>query len=214
MNKVGVFVFSILAFVGSTTSARSELSDWRNGQNANSHYMRSYGQALPPIGHVGFCRRNPAECNARSSDTERFELTAQRRQDLNDVNAIVNEMVKPESDLELYGRLEHWTYPSAKGDCEDYVLLKRRMLMERGWPSSALLITVVRDERNEGHAVLTARTDSGDFILDNKKQDVMVWNASGYTFIKRQSFDNPVSWVSLMPPGLPQQATLSGTKAR
>ena len=214
MSKVGVFVFSILSLVGVTTGARAEISDWRNGQNTNSHYMRSYGQALPPIGHVGFCRRNPGECSAPSSDTERFQLTPQGEQDLREVNNIVNQMVRPESDLQLYGRLEHWTYPNGKGDCEDYVLLKRRMLMERGWPASALLITVVRDEHNEGHAVLTARTDSGDFILDNKKPNVMVWSTSGYTFIKRQSFNNPVSWVSLMPPGLPQQATLSGTRAR
>ena len=53
------------------------------------------------------------------------------------------------TDLDLYGRIEHWTYPAAMGDCEDYVLLKRRLLRERGWPSSALLITVVRDENNK-----------------------------------------------------------------
>ena len=40
--------------------------------------------------------------------------------------------------------------------------------MLRGWPESKLLITVVRDENNEGHAVLTVRTDEGDFILDNR----------------------------------------------
>jgi len=44
------------------------------------------------------------------------------------------------------------------------------MLLEAGWPRQALLITVVRDKRGDGHAVLTVTTDRGDFILDNQKQ--------------------------------------------
>lgn len=214
MNKVGTFISILLTFAAVPTAARSDNSEWRDGQNVNSPYMRSYGHALPPIGHVGFCRRNPTECATLADDSERVDLTAKRERDLREVNDLVNQLVKPESDLQLYGRLEHWTYPSEKGDCEDYVLLKRKLLLERGWPASALLITVVRDEHNEGHAILTARTNNGDFILDNKRKGVLVWNDSGYTFIKRQSFNNPISWVSLMPPGLPQEATLSGTRAR
>ena len=58
--------------------------------------------------------------------------------------------------------VEKWSYPDdGYGDCEDYVLLKRRLLAARGFPESTLLITVVRDENNEGHAVLTVRTDRG-----------------------------------------------------
>jgi len=30
---------------------------------------------------------------------------------------------------------------TATGDCEDYVLLKRKMLIDAGWPREALLIT-------------------------------------------------------------------------
>ena len=213
MTKVGVFILNLLVFSAASTAAHSETSSWHNGQNVGSPYMRSYGHALPPIGHVGFCHRNPADCNKPAEDTERVELTPKRERDLREVNDLVNQMVKPESDLQLYGRLEHWTYPSEKGDCEDYVLLKRRLLLERSWPASALLITVVRDEHNEGHAILTVRTSNGDFILDNKKKDVLVWNSSGYSFIKRQSFNDPISWVSLMPPGLPQETTLSSSKA-
>ena len=41
------------------------------------------------------------------------------------------------------------------GDCEDYVLLKRRMLIQSGWPREALLVTVMRNEQDEGPAVLT-----------------------------------------------------------
>ena len=46
--------------------------------------------------------------------------------------------------MEVYGRVEFWTYPkSGKGDCDDYVLLKRKLLMKRGWPGSALRLTAV-----------------------------------------------------------------------
>jgi predicted transglutaminase-like cysteine proteinase len=71
--------------------------------------------------------------------------------------------------------------------------------MARGWPGSALLLTVVRDEKGEGHAVLTARTVQGDFILDNKVNEVKSWNRTGYDFMMRQSYLNPMIWMSLDP---------------
>src|SRR5216684_4346526 len=85
-------------------------------------------------------------------------------------------------------------------DCEDYVLLKRRMLMEAGWPREALLITVVRETSGDGHAVLTVRTDRGDFVLDNQNAAIVLWSESGYRFVKRQSQSDPNIWVSLGDP--------------
>ena len=79
------------------------------------------------------------------------------------VNAWVNESIKPMTDLEHWGVVERWNYPDdGYGDCEDYVLLKRRMLMQAGWPREALLITVVRDKKGDGHAVLTVKTDAAN----------------------------------------------------
>ncbi|MGI9385714.1 MAG: transglutaminase-like cysteine peptidase [Methyloligellaceae bacterium] len=175
--------------------------------------MRVFGESLPPIGHVGFCRRNPAECRRRPAKMERLGMTESRRQGLQMVNNMVNRMVKPVSDQDLYGRLEHWTYPAGRGDCEDYVLLKHRLLLERGWPQSALLITVVRDENNEGHAVLTVRTAQGDYVLDNKRSEVLRWNRTGYAFVKRQSSRNPRIWMSLAPTSAPRATPISGTRS-
>ena len=92
-----------------------------------------------------------------------------------------------------------WPIPLTKGDCEDYVILKRKRLMALGWPASALLITVVRDERGDGHAVLTVRTIQGDFILDNKTDEIKVWHRTRYDYIMRQSYLNPKLWMSLDP---------------
>jgi predicted transglutaminase-like cysteine proteinase len=60
-----------------------------------------------------------------------------------------------------------------------------------------LLITVVRDEKGEGHAVLTLAASDGDYILDNRRNDIRRWNDAHYTFLKRQSVRNPESWVAL-----------------
>lgn len=164
-------------------------------------FMRSFGNSLPPIGYVTFCRDHEADCRPSGPLVDRERLTAQRRNELERVNRFVNQSVKPVTDLELYGKVEFWDYPSSgKGDCEDYVLLKRRMLIERGWPESTLLITVVRDENGEGHAVLTAHTDVGDLILDNKRQEIVRWIDTPYTYVKQQSGSNPLVWSSLMPP--------------
>ena len=164
-------------------------------------YMGAFGNSLPPIGYVTFCRDHAAECRPSGPIVDREQLTAQRRNELKRVNRFVNQSVKPMTDLELYGKVDYWNYPTSfKGDCEDYVLLKRRMLIERGWPESTLLITVVRDENDEGHAVLTARTDVGDLVLDNKRQDVVRWVDTPYTYVKQQSEANPLVWTSLMSP--------------
>ena len=105
------------------------------------------------------------------------------------------------TDMDHWGVVEKWSYPDdGKGDCEDYVLLKRRMLMQAGWPREALLITVVRDKKGDGHAVLTVKTDKGDFILDNQEEQVLLWSDTGYRFVKRQSQSNPNNWVSLGDP--------------
>lgn len=180
-------------------------------QPQKAAYLQSFGNSLPPIGYVTFCREHQAECRPSGRHAGRMQLTAQRRKELEQINRYVNQSVTPVTDLDLYGKVEVWTYPSGKGDCEDYVLLKRRMLIERGWPESTLLITVVRDDNNEGHAVLTVRTDQGDFVLDNKRREVLQWATTSYTFIKRQSERNPLVWISLLPPELAPQPQISAS---
>jgi len=162
--------------------------------------MPVQGMTEAPIGHVRFCYRYPEECGeVRHGDTEVF-LTTVRWAELSSVNNRINDMIKPVSDDIQYGTIEHWTYPSSgQGDCEDYVLLKKRKLVALGWSSAALLITVVRDENDEGHAVLTVRTHRGDLILDNKHSKILAWHNTPYTYIKRQSAFNQRKWESLIP---------------
>ncbi len=83
------------------------------------------------------------------------------------------------------------------GDCEDYVLEKRRQIQALGVPLSNLLITVVRKPDGEGHAILTVRTNKGDFVLDNLSDRVKPWEDTGYWYLKRQASNHTGRWVSI-----------------
>ena len=175
-----------------------------------SAFMRIFGPAQPPHGFVRFCEATPAECSSDHGQESRFDASAERLKELDEVNRAVNKDVAPATDLEVYGVNEYWTLPRKRGDCEDYALQKRHDLAAKGWPVSALLMTVVRDEKGEGHAVLTARTAQGDFVLDNKIEDVRMWNKTPYQFVMRQSYLNPKVWVALDTRQSPLATSLSG----
>jgi predicted transglutaminase-like cysteine proteinase len=151
-----------------------------------------------PIGWVEFCSSNPAQCSGGTSQPRDIVMTQTAWRDLLKVNRWVNETVKPMTDMEHWGVIEKWSLPTdGYGDCEDYVLMKRKMLIDAGWPREALLITVVRDRNGEGHAILTVKTDKGEFVLDNQNENVVAWNETGYRFVKRQSQGDPNVWVAL-----------------
>jgi predicted transglutaminase-like cysteine proteinase len=151
-----------------------------------------------PIGWIEFCTDNPEECRSGASQPRDIVLSQTAWRDLLKVNRWVNDNVKPMTDMDHWGVVEKWSLPTdGYGDCEDYVLLKRKLLLDAGWPREALLITVVRDRKGEGHAVLTVKTDKGEFILDNQNENVVAWTETGYRFVKRQSQNDPNVWVSL-----------------
>src|SRR5512139_2085348 len=112
-----------------------------------------------PIGWIDFCADNPKDCSAGPTQPRDIVMTQTAWKDLVRVNRWVNETIRPMTDQEHWGVIERWSYPNdGYGDCEDYVLLKRKMLIRSGWPREALLVTVVSGEKDEGHAVLTVTT--------------------------------------------------------
>lgn len=154
------------------------------------------GTTNPPIGHYEFCKKNTSECRS-TNDTGPATLTRENWKTILEVNYDVNTAVTPLTDMEIYGVEELWAYPTNVGDCEDYVLLKRKRLIDKGFNPADLLITVVLQPNGDGHAVLTVRTDRGDFILDNMRTKVLLWSDTEYTYIKRQSSANAGRWVKL-----------------
>jgi len=191
-----------------TTSVQAKAGDERV-------LYASLGEATrSPIGWVEFCSENPGECRGSASEPRDIVMSQAAWRDLLKVNRWVNDTIKPMTDMDHWGVIEKWSLPSdGYGDCEDYVLLKRKMLIDAGWPREALLITVVRDKKGEGHAVLTVKTDKGEFILDNQNENVVLWTETGYRFVKRQSQGDQNVWVSLGD-GRPAVSTASARDGR
>lgn len=165
---------------------------------ANASHMKMAGLTSQPIGHHNYCKQYSYDCKIKTSNKTAPELTRQRWKDLVEVNTYSNSTITPVTDMEGFGVEELWSYPTSFGDCEDYVLMKRHMLMQRGWPASALLITVVTQPNGEGHAVLTVRTDRADYILDNLNTEIKQWNETEYTYLKRQSAKYSGYWIKIV----------------
>jgi predicted transglutaminase-like cysteine proteinase len=154
-------------------------------------------EARPVAAWTDFCARHPAECAVNVREPVRITLTPAIRAMLDSVNRRVNARIRPVTDMAHWGVVDRWDFPDdGSGDCEDFQLLKRRMLVQRGLPRRALRMTVVIDDIGEGHAVLMVRTDHGDLILDNKTSAILSAPGTGYTFIKREGQDG-LAWVTL-----------------
>lgn len=160
-------------------------------------FMPTGGLSTQPVGHYEFCQRNADEC-AKTVAMRPVELTRKLWATMVDVNNVVNTMVTPRTDMEMWGVEERWSYPTnGYGDCEDYVLEKRRRLVKAGVPVSNLLITVVRQPNGDGHAVLTVSTSMGDFVLDNLEPRILTWTDTDYQYLKRQSPKHAGMWVAI-----------------
>lgn len=173
----------------------------RAAEPASAAFAATGGETSIPYGWVDFCSRYAGECPEDAREPRPIDLTAQAMRRIRSVNANVNGAIEPVSDMNHWSVVDQWDYPTdGKGDCEDYALMKRRLLMKAGFPRQALLMTVVKEKNGDGHAVLMVRTTGGDFVLDNLVDDVRLWKETPYRFVKRQSEGNPNVWVSIGAP--------------
>jgi predicted transglutaminase-like cysteine proteinase len=157
------------------------------------------GPTSVPYGWVDLCGREPQECDQPVLPAQNIALTPDIWRMLDTVNRHVNATIQPISNFDHWGTLlDHWDYPKdGKGDCKIYALWKRKLLIDAGLPRQALLMTIVRDLDGDGHTILTVKTDRGEFILDNLRDDIRPWDETGYRFLKRQSQQNPNVWVGI-----------------
>lgn len=188
-------VFLGLALLSTNATARDSVDSV--SAIAKPANAATFGKSLPPVGYVEFCSHGQVECNVKFKSAGQLALSPESWNMLNQVNTYVNGKIKPSSDIDLYHVAEKWDYPTSAGDCEDYALLKKRYLQSMGFSANELLMTVLLDEKGEGHAVLTVVSDNGDFILDNRRDDILRWDQTSYKFLKRQSQKDPKQWVSL-----------------
>ncbi|BBF91407.1 transglutaminase-like cysteine peptidase [Blastochloris tepida] len=151
---------------------------------------------LAPIAAVRFCMDYEDECRAGGDGAARVALTEERWADLDDVNRTVNAAIRPRSDADL----DTWTLETAAGDCDDYAVRKRHILISRGWPRSAVGLAIARIPSTEYHLVAVVATDRGDYVLDNLRDRVVPWARTGYRWVMRSSADDPRLWMAIAGP--------------
>lgn len=186
----------VAAFMAATGAAAAQVNDF---PQVPKTFFRGGNDTSQPIGHYEFCRNNKSECREKDSNPVPVKMNADVWRLINRINDQVNKDITPMNDIDIFGKDEVWAYPDGVGDCEDYALEKRRRLMQAGIRASSLLMTVVRQQNGEGHAVLTVRTDKGDFILDNLEASILPMDQTGYTFLKRISEYHSGKWVTIEP---------------
>lgn len=143
-----------------------------------------------------YCERNPVACMETGS-TNRVTIDQSLWSRVKVINAYINHSVIQKQDIEIYGIDDYWDVAKDQGDCEDIALKKQKELVRNGIPVGDLLLTVVKDEKGEGHAVLTLRTNQGDYILDNKTDEIKLWSETPYKFYARQSYRDYRLWLKI-----------------
>jgi len=73
-----------------------------------------------------------------------------------------------------------------EGDCEDKSLAMRDRLIAEGWPKGALRLVLCKTEAGEDHCVLSAVTDRGVYVLDERARGVVSWRGLPYAWIARE----------------------------
>ncbi len=197
-------ISAILKTCAAAAALAGALAALQSTQAASAYSSASYApvgaSTSVPWGWVDFCQRYAGECDQGSLPALDVNLTQRAISDIARVNQWVNAHVEPETDMDHWGLADRWDYPlDGKGDCEDYALLKRKTLIDLGYPRQALLMTVVKDGDEEGHAVLTIKTNKGEFVLDNLNDEMRPWTATGYRFVKRQSQTDQNVWLTIGP---------------
>jgi predicted transglutaminase-like cysteine proteinase len=171
------------------------------GHTNDLRFVPVRSEANTPIGWRQFCKTYISECNTKPAEPRDIVLDDKAWKFLVSINKLANDNIKPMTDMEHYGMIQWWRYPDdGAGACHSYALLKRRMLLQAGWPRTAPLMTIVHESNGEGHAVLTVKTDKGEFILDNLNENIVLWSERPYRYYKRQSQSDPNLWMSLDDP--------------
>lgn len=145
------------------------------------------GRKLPPLGYQLMCLKHPKECQGGGKAS--IEATGEVMAILKRVNGQVNRAIKPRGD----GRADVWSVGVASGDCEDYVLAKRRALIKSGLPAGSLRIAHVKTRKGEGHAVLVVKTGGRDLVLDNLTNTIKPLSQTGYRLLSMSGAD-PLKW--------------------
>jgi predicted transglutaminase-like cysteine proteinase len=136
-----------------------------------------------PAGWQAMCRATPVYCNRLARDGAAPALTRTETGLLREVNRAVNRAIRVTA---APPGLDAWRVAPAEGDCVDFALTKKHVLLARGWSPQHLRFASVLTETGEPHAVLLVDTAEGPLVLDNRRDRVLPWaqvSARGYMLL-------------------------------
>jgi predicted transglutaminase-like cysteine proteinase len=189
----GKFRFRAAALALAGTLALPAFTAGMAGPFQAPPHLSRYQAGKAPFGFRNICGQYPWACSNRAAGkiTGDNQILSIARK----VNSQVNRLIRPVSDQAQFGVKEKWTLPtSGSGDCEDYVLMKLKKLIDAGVAPNRLFMAQVLPRRYEQHVVLIVRTGKGDYVLDNLTSSVRTWRQTGYTFLKMQNARNARKW--------------------
>jgi predicted transglutaminase-like cysteine proteinase len=155
---------------------------------------------LAPFQHVRFCLRYPSDCTSNPTESERIDLNAERSELLKRVNLSVNASIIPSPKSYGPDLQDGWTIAPNMGDCNDYAVTKRHVLLESGLPGKALRLSVVKTTSGIGHLVLVVATTRGDIVMDNLTDAIRPWQSTDYHWLKIQSATDSRFWHEVKAP--------------
>ena len=165
LPKNSGFVFGVLGSFEFKTAQHRFLDDWETVLRRIEGERETYRN----------CDKATVKCAPR---VEKWRALLRDLKDLpkhtqiKRLNRSINRMVAYVDDRKAFGARDHWATPleslKGVGDCEDYAIIKFVSLLELGFSSDQMRMTVVRDKRRRIlHAVLAVQIDDKTYILDN-----------------------------------------------
>jgi len=188
---------AVVAVIAGFQGANAGLLGMPMGLQSTIQRIKFETPTLAPMAYTQFCLRYEEECRPRMTFRGGpVRLTAERWDDLKEVNQTVNEDIAPErNELGLAG--EKWLINPDRGDCNDFAVTKRHELLKRGWPARALLLSEVVTRSGEHHLVLVVRAKSGDLVLDNMTSQIKPWSRVPYRWVRIQLPTDTRLWATI-----------------
>lgn len=140
---------------------------------------------VAPTGWYKLCVEAPTQCQPAAGDMPTVDQA-------DAINRRINAAMRPEAEI---GPADVWKVGGKTGDCEDYALAKRDLLIRAGIGSAYARIAVGNTAAGERHAVLVVTTADGEYVLDNLSPRLVPIGRSTLKITALQSPDNPLVWI-------------------
>lgn len=145
------------------------------------------GEAEKLFYWTDFCERHKEPVCSEKPTHSIIEASQKNLDKLQSVNREVNHEISFYG-VGSFGDSYKWDYPmNGEGNCVSFSLEKRRRLVAAGFPQNALKLARVVVNGGWAHMVLTAWTDKGVYVLDNRYEGIVAWKSLPYVWVSVQN---------------------------